>query len=188
MAQIAFFFNQTRCTGCYTCAVACKDWYDLEAGVLDYIRVKEIEKGKYPHPYLAYMVIPCLHCGNPACAKVCPVDAISKRDTDGIVVVDQDGCIGGEECGMLCAKACPWNVPQFGRENNAKMEKCELCRDRLEEGRKPICVEACPMYALDIGPLDQLQEKYGIIAEVEGFKYHKKLKPSVIFKPKEEDL
>ena len=65
------------------------------------------------------------------------------------------------------------------------MQKCNLCVERLEKDEQTICVEACPMYALDVGPLDQLRKKYGDVKEAEGFLYSNKFKPSVIFKPKQ---
>jgi anaerobic dimethyl sulfoxide reductase subunit B (iron-sulfur subunit) len=184
MVQIGFYFDQTRCTGCYTCAVACKDWYDLQAGSLNYMRIKVLERGNFPDVFVAYLTLPCFHCAHPACAKACPTDAITQRNSDGILVVNQQKCMGKDECSMLCFKACPWDAPQFGQQKNAKMQKCELCYERLEQGRKPICVEACPMYALDVRPLDQLKIKYGNCAEAEGFKYLSTLRPSVTFKPK----
>jgi anaerobic dimethyl sulfoxide reductase subunit B (iron-sulfur subunit) len=39
--QLAFYFDQTRCTGCYTCAVACKDWHDVPAGPASWMRVEK---------------------------------------------------------------------------------------------------------------------------------------------------
>jgi anaerobic dimethyl sulfoxide reductase subunit B (iron-sulfur subunit) len=64
------------------------------------------------------------------------------------------------------------------------MQKCDLCLDRFERGQRPICIEACPMFALDTGNLKDLEEKYGAITEAEGFRYSAKVKPSVLFKPK----
>ena len=54
MKQIGFYFDQTRCTGCYTCSVACKDWYDTDAGPENWMRIIPIEKGKFPNLSLAY--------------------------------------------------------------------------------------------------------------------------------------
>ena len=139
-------------TGCYTCVVACKDWYNIDAGPVNWIRVHTIENGKFPNPFIAYLSSPCYHCANPPCVLACPVNAITKRESDGIVVVDR--------------------------------EKCDFCLERLEQGQQPIYVEACPMYALNIGPLDKLKAKYGDAVEVEGFHYSERFKPSVMFKPK----
>jgi len=66
------------------------------------------------------------------------------------------------------------------------MQKCDLCLDRLEEGKKPICVEACPLRALDAGAMEELQAKYGDIRDAEGFGYSEKLIPSIVFKPKKD--
>ncbi len=184
MTQLGFYFDQTRCTGCYTCSVACKDWHDLDAGPINWMRVEVHEKGRFPDLFMAYTAFPCFHCQEPACILACPADAIIKRESDGIVSVDQDKCLGNEECRTLCLNACPWNAPQFGPEENAKMQKCDFCSHRLDNGQQPICVEACPMYALETGPLDELEADYGKIKEAEGFKYSDRFKPSVVFKPK----
>jgi len=184
MSQMGFYFDQTRCIGCYTCAVACKDWHDIDAGPVNWMRVHTIEEGKFPNLFVAYLVLPCFHCADPPCVRACPVGAIYKREADGIVVVDQDKCLGKHECRTLCLNACPWNVPQFGTQDNAKMQKCDLCLERLEQGLQTICVEACPMYALDVGPMHQLRARYGDVVEAEGFRYSKRFKPSVTFKPK----
>ena len=184
MTQIGFYFDQTRCTGCYTCAVACKDWHNIDAGPVNWMQIHIIENGKFPNLFVAYMALPCFQCGNPPCVLACPVEAIMKREPDGIVIVDQEKCLGNRECHSLCFNACPWDVPQFSHDENAKMQKCNLCLDRLEQGQQAICVEACPMYALDVGPMDQLKAKYGDVVEAEGFSYSERFKPSVTFKPK----
>jgi len=181
--QLAFFFDQTRCTGCYTCVVACKDWHDVPAGPASWMRVATTERGKYPHPFVAFLSTPCYHCAEPACVPACPVDAISKRHQDGIVVVDGDACLGKDTC-QLCLEACPYQAPQFGAEDNAKMQKCDLCLERWAESKQPICVAGCPMQALDAGPIDEMEAKYGKIHEAEGLKYDERLHPSVIYKPK----
>lgn len=183
--QIGFYFDQTRCTGCFACQVACKDWHDVPAGPENWMRVSYTEKGRFPDVFVSYMVTACWHCLSPVCAEACPVDAITKREKDGIVTVDPEICLGKDECGAKCLKACPYDAPQFGPEENAAMHKCNFCIDRHEQGKVPNCVEACPTRALDAGPLEELQEKYGPCREAEGFKYSKRTKPAVIIKPKE---
>jgi len=184
MGQYGFYFDQSRCTGCFTCQVACKDWHDIEAGQVNWMKVIEIEEGQFPNPFLAYFTATCYHCARPACINACQADAISKRERDGVVIVNNEKCLGKEECGALCHKACPWKAPQFNSQENAKMQKCDLCFERLEQGLKPICVEACPMFALDAGPMEELEEKYGKITRAKGFNHSKKLRPSIVFKPK----
>ena len=181
--QLSFYFDQTRCIGCYTCAVACKDWHDVPAGPASWMRVQTIEEGKYPEPFVAFLSAPCYHCAQPACLLACPVNAISKRELDGIVTVDRETCLGKEKC-QLCLEVCPYSAPQFGAESNAKMQKCDLCLERWSEGKKPICVTSCPTRALDAGPTDEMKIKYGNVNNAVGFDFSEKLKPSVVFKPK----
>lgn len=183
--QLAFYFDQTRCTGCWTCIVACKDWNDVPAGPASWIRVSTIERGKYPNLFTAFLATPCYHCADAYCASACPADAITKRPEDGIVLVNRDTCLGRDQCGGTCLDACPHDAPQFGDEQNPKMQKCNLCLDRWTEGKPPICVAACPTRALDAGPIDELRAKYGDGTEAEGFSYDSKLVPSVVLKPKQ---
>jgi len=180
--QMGFYFDQSRCTGCYTCSVACKDGHDVPAGPASWLRVITVERGKFPEVSVAFLLNACYHCAQPPCVSACPVAAIVKREEDGIVVVDGDKCLGKENCD-LCQQACPYDAPQFGAESNPKMQKCDFCFERLSEQRKPICVDACPMRALDAGPLDELQAKYGKVQEAEGFMYSPSAMPSIIFKP-----
>lgn len=181
--QLAFYFDQTRCTGCYTCVVACKDWHDVPAGPASWIRLKTIEKGKFPSPTLAFLVTPCYHCARPVCAAACPTGAIEKRNSDGIVIVDQDLCLGKDRCDR-CLKACQYKSPQFGAEENARMQKCDFCLERWSQGKLPICVNACPTLALDAGPQEAIEEKYGQRRSAEGFHYYEKVRPAIVFTPK----
>ena len=181
--QMGFYFDQCRCTGCYTCIVACKDWHDIPAGPASWRRVLSIEKGKFPNPFVAFLPTACYHCVQPLCVSVCPVGAISKREEDGVVVVAGDLCLGEDSC-ELCREACPYNAPQFGAEENAKMQMCNFCLDRLADDKKPICVAACPMKALDAGPIDKLKAKYGETREATGFVFSTETRPSIIFRPK----
>jgi len=180
--QIGFYIDQTRCTGCCACVVACKDWHDVPAGPASWIRVKTIEKGRFPNLFVAFLPNICFHCENPACVESCPTGAISKQPDTGIVTIDQEACLGAT-C-HLCKDNCPYDAPQFRDGEDAKMEKCDLCLDRLAEGKKPICIDGCPMRALDAGPMEYLIKTYGEIHEAEGFIYSDSVTPSVTFKPK----
>ncbi len=183
--QLGFYFDQTRCIGCFTCIVACKDWNDVPAGPASWKRVITTEKGKFPDLFVAFLSTACYHCEQPACVEACPVNAITKRESDGVVLVDREACLGKDNCDM-CLKACPYDAPQFGAEENAKMQKCHFCLDRLAENKKPTCVDACPARALDSGPMEELRAKYGDAREAEGFVYSEELAPSVIFKVKKD--
>lgn len=183
--QYGIYFDQTRCMGCFTCVVACRDWHDVPAGPASYIRLTTVEKGRCPELFVAFLPTFCYHCQNPACMDACPEDAVTKREEDGIVTVDAEACLGKDSCG-LCLEACPYDAPQFTAEENAKMQKCDLCIDRLAMDKKPICVSGCPMRALDAGPIDKLKAKYGAVETAESFSYIEAQKPSVVFKPKKD--
>jgi len=183
MPNQGFYFDQTRCTNCLTCVVACKDWHNIPAGPVSRIRIKTVEEGRYPQLHVSFLLQCCFHCAGPSCVAACPVRAIRKREDNGVVIVDQEACLGKESCG-LCSKECPYDAPQFGAEENAKMQKCDFCVERLTQGLKPICVAACPMRALDAGPLDELMRKYGKVRAAEAFAFSSKIEPSVIFKLK----
>ena len=185
--QKGFYFDQALCIGCYTCVVACKDWHDLPAGPASWRRMLSVEKGKFPNLFVAYLPLACCHCVEPPCVRACAVGAITKRKEDGIVVVDQEQCLGKDNCGV-CKEVCPYDAPQFGAEENAKMQMCNFCLDRLAINKNPICVESCPMMALDAGPMDKLRKKYGEIRGASGFVYSEDAGPSIIFKPKREGL
>ncbi|WP_225749837.1 4Fe-4S dicluster domain-containing protein [Paraeggerthella sp. Marseille-Q4926] len=167
MSQRAFFFDASRCTGCKTCEFACKDAYDLDVGTA-YRKVYEYTGGEtvrlgdgFATTCFAYSVsVSCCHCENPACVRVCPTEAMHKEAESGLVLVDVRRCIG---CGY-CHLSCPYNAPKVDREKGHSV-KCHGCRDRLDEGKKPVCVEACPARALDFGPFEAM-EKLGRRADI----------------------
>ena len=99
-------------------------------------------QGSYPEIKSASVSVACMHCTEPACAGACPEGAVSKREADGLVLVDEALCTG---CG-LCAGACPLGVPQITADGI--MEKCDLCCDRNPAGAPPPCVDTCPGKAL----------------------------------------
>ncbi|MBW2370161.1 MAG: 4Fe-4S dicluster domain-containing protein, partial [Deltaproteobacteria bacterium] len=180
--QIGFYFDQTRCTGCSACRVACKDWNDVPAGPENWMNINYTERGTLPDVFVSYTIATCWHCQDPVCVSACPESAIIKREDDGIVLVDSNVCLGKTECGEKCLKACPYKAPQFGSEENAKMRKCNYCLDRFVEGKVPSCVESCPVRALDAGPLEVLEKKYGTVREAEGFQYSNRTKPAIVLK------
>lgn len=89
----------------------------------------------------------CNHCENPPCVPVCPVQATFQRE-DGIVVVDNDRCVG---C-AYCVQACPYNARFINEETNTA-DKCTFCEHRLDDGLLPACVESCVGGARVIGDI-----------------------------------
>jgi anaerobic dimethyl sulfoxide reductase subunit B len=99
--------------------------------------------------------VACHHCAEPVCGKQCSVDAIWKRP-DGIVLIDQSRCT---KCNK-CRTDCPYEAIRFEAATNT-VSKCDFCVDRIDAGRPPVCVTACPNRALDFGELDTLRQRYG---------------------------
>lgn len=162
MNQNGFLFNGARCTGCKTCELACKDYKDLSKDVA-YRKVYDYEGGTWApagdgtyttSAFIYHMSIACNHCENPACAHVCPTGAMHKESDTGLVLVDATKCIG---CGY-CHMACPYNAPKVDREKGHSV-KCDGCKSRVTQGKRPICVEACPLRALDFGSVERLNRQ-----------------------------
>jgi anaerobic dimethyl sulfoxide reductase subunit B (iron-sulfur subunit) len=180
--QLAFYFDASACIGCKTCQVACQDKNNLSAGmkwrrVFDYGGGGWLPKGAVMVPsnvYNYYVSTACMHCEQPICADVCPSAAITKRD-DGVVLIDQDKCIG---C-RYCEWACPYGAPVFD-EAKGVMTKCTFCEDLLAQGQEPACVASCPLRALEFGELDELRAKHGNVDAIEPLPEASLTRPAVV--------
>lgn len=183
MKQYGFYIDSSKCTGCKTCQLSCKDNKDLDAGI-NYRRIYEYAGGDWlkegeiyrQSVYSYYLSIACNHCDEPACTKVCPSGAMHKRE-DGFVVVDKDICIGCQYCAM----ACPYGAPQYDKEKG-HMTKCDGCYERVAESLDPICVGSCPLRALEFGSIVELREKYGTNADIAPLPSSLVTKPNVVIK------
>jgi Fe-S-cluster-containing dehydrogenase component len=164
--KLGLLIDLDTCVGCHACATACKEWngasaisgpltdcepYGADPTGLWFNRVRHYEVGTYPQTKTINFPMSCLHCEEAACVTVCPTGASYKRE-DGIVLVDQDRCMG---CNL-----CTWACPYGAREQDAAsgtVKKCTLCVDRIydqalpEEERQPACVLACPTHARHFG-------------------------------------
>ena len=185
--QLGFYFDASRCTGCKTCAVACKDKNGVGTDrqlrrVIEHAGGEWTEdvNGAWKQDVFAYYVsLGCNHCSNPLCTKVCPTGAHAKHpEKGGLVLIDEKLCIG---CGN-CSYACPYQAPQYDTASR-KMTKCNGCEDRLVKGLLPICVEACPQRALDFGPIDELKAKYGVEGIIAPLSDPQYSEPNLIIKP-----
>ena len=184
--QYGMLIDLKRCIGCHTCTIACKVENGTPLGV-DWHRVATIggdhldtPSGVYPNLSMDYLPVPCMHCQDAPCQQVCPTAAISKR-ADGIVLIDQEKCIGCQ----YCVWACPYGVPQYNAQAG-KVEKCTLCAQRIDQGQQPFCVDACVWGARVFGDLnDPNSELSKAIAERHGAPALAELgtKPSVYYSP-----
>lgn len=159
-----------KCVGCNACSLACRQEHGTPSGIL-YSRVLNREVGTYPDTRLEALPMLCMHCDDAPCVKVCPTKATYML-ANGIVVIDADKCIG---C-RLCMEACPYGARFFndgasagyfpGQDKTAyeiavagehpagKVEKCDLCAERVAAGQVPACVQSCTAAARYFGDLD----------------------------------
>ena len=144
MSKYTLLFFKKDCMGCHGCEVACKQEHGLGVGPR-LVRVLEDSPDFTP--------VYCHHCANAPCKNACPVDAIS-RNPNGIVLIDKEICIGCKEC----MEACPFGAMQFDDDNDVA-EKCDLCIDRLEQGKAPACSAVCATQCIFWGDTKQLSER-----------------------------
>ena len=166
-AQYGMVIDLRSCTGCQTCVISCKTANEVpEEGfwshVIDYYEgetyiASEVD-GKVDMKFRSTL---CNHCANPACVAACPTGAMHKSEETGIVSVDQDICIGCNTCG----NTCPYEIPVL-QEERCVMGKCNLCAGRLDQGKDPFCVQACPTRIRKVGLIsDPESEVSKLIAE-----------------------
>jgi Fe-S-cluster-containing dehydrogenase component len=173
------------CVGCHACVVNCKEWntgsegaplsdvnaYGAEQSGSWLNRIHTFEVTTEKTAQVVHFPKSCLHCTDAPCVTVCPTGASYKRVEDGIVLVNEDHCIG---CG-LCAWSCPYGAREMDPVEQV-MKKCTLCVDRIynenlpEEDRVPACVRTCPTGARAFGDLgDPESEVSEMVRERGGF-------------------
>ena len=150
----AILYDATLCVGCRACEAACAERnqlpYDDEIGKVEKTSATKftavLSRGE------SFMRRMCMHCQDPTCASVCPVGAFTKTP-EGPVIYEEDKCMGCRYCMM----ACPFSVPKY--EWNAllpRVRKCDMCADRLAEGKPTACAEVCPTGSTIVGDRDEL--------------------------------
>lgn len=152
---MSFLVDVKRCSGCQACIVACMDQNDLfNKKSSDFWRqVYKIESGYFPEAKISYISLACMHCQETPCLLGCPTGAIFKELETGIIGIRPEFCIGCHSCSL----ACPFGVPRF--DDNGKMKKCQMCKERIEHGLEPACVQTCPTKALKCGEINELAQQ-----------------------------
>jgi anaerobic dimethyl sulfoxide reductase subunit B (iron-sulfur subunit) len=179
--QYGFFFDQSRCDGCRTCVAACKTWNGLPAGPLRWARMYQWETGTFPAVRLNQLFAPCYHCEKPVCVTAAN-GAMFKEAKYGAVLIDPAQATSANL--RAAWEACPYGAISFDSDSpDASASKCTMCVDRLEQGKLPICVQSCPMRALDFGKLSDLQAKYGKTSDLPDVPSSATTSPAVVFKP-----
>ena len=144
-ATQAMLIDLDKCVRCDDCVRACAAAHDGNP--------RFTRQGKtFDHWMVANA---CMHCIDPVCMIGCPTGAIHRTAQGGMVVINDDTCIG---CGT-CANSCPYgNIRMVEIRDPAgntlrdddhrpihKATKCDLCAD---QPGGPSCVRACPHDAL----------------------------------------
>jgi molybdopterin-containing oxidoreductase family iron-sulfur binding subunit len=154
--KFVMVIDLARCRNARKCVTKCQEMHHLPPED-EWIKVFLMQDSNDTAPY--WFPKPCFHCNQPPCVKVCPVGATYKR-TDGIVLVDNERCIGCK----FCMTACPYSSRVFQwedpKESNLSDEeysaetsiphkvgtvgKCDFCPDMARMGKLPDCVTGCP--------------------------------------------
>lgn len=193
--RLGLVIDLDTCVGCNACAVACKQWntsgttgpltdynpYGEEPSGVWFNRIRHFEVGDYPDNKTVHFPMSCMHCEDADCVTVCPTGASYKRPEDGVVLVDQDKCMG---CNY-CAWACPYGARELDREDGV-MKKCTLCIDRIydenlpQSERQPACVLTCPTHARFFGDFDDPDSE---VSRLSRERSGTKLMPEAGYKP-----
>lgn len=183
--QWAMVIDQSKCTGCNYCTLACQAHNDINPDIEWNKVVADGMVGDKP----VYVPQPCMHCEKAPCVEVCPVKASYYRE-DGIVMMDYDRCIGCRYCQVACPydarsfnwekfeganPAVPkWGTPEVERRPRGVPEKCSFCYQRIDRGLSlgltpgvdadatPACVVACPTGARMFGNLNDPESNVSV--------------------------
>ncbi|MCK4373356.1 MAG: 4Fe-4S dicluster domain-containing protein [candidate division Zixibacteria bacterium] len=131
------------CTGCRTCELACAFAHAVK-GKPGRSRIYPLPTGKHE----MWTPVVCLHCDDPACAKSCLVDAITRNEETGAMELDNDKCV---KC-MACVAACPFGCSLHDAQHDLVV-KCDLCAG------DPVCAHFCPTKALTCRPVVPTRRK-----------------------------
>ncbi|HYA39870.1 MAG TPA: 4Fe-4S dicluster domain-containing protein [Syntrophobacteraceae bacterium] len=159
--------DTTLCIGCRCCEDACNEVNGLPKPKVAYQDDDSLLEQHRDTSPTAFTVVnkytlgkgveitrkqQCMHCLEPACSSACIIRAMEKQP-DGAVTYRNDLCLGCRYC-ML---ACPFDAPKFEYSKASPLiKKCQFCFERLEQGKLPACVEACPQEALKFGKRSDL--------------------------------
>ncbi len=204
--KFVMVIDLAKCKNLKKCQSSCNHAHHIHPGQ-NWIKVHSMQDAEHSAPF--WEPTTCMHCDEPPCVKVCPVDATFKRE-DGIVLIDSDRCIG---C-RFCMAACPyssrvfnWEEPDIPLEiaqqpyhcetsvpqKKGTVGKCDFCPDMARKGELPHCVSACPNGVFYFGDMNEDSVSNGtetvrfseLIKDKAGYRLMEDLgtKPSVYYLP-----
>jgi Fe-S-cluster-containing dehydrogenase component len=144
--RYAMAIDTKKCVGCSDCVVACQIENNVPIG---YCRdwIVEVTTGTYPNLSMELRSERCNHCTNAPCVRCCPTTASHITD-GGIVLVDEDNCIGCK----ACIASCPYDARFVHPKGH--IDKCTFCIHRVKKGQDPACVAVCPTKCMYFGDTD----------------------------------
>jgi len=145
-----------KCMSCHNCELACTVAHSESKDIIQLIYGMEKPEQRIILERFENSTVPihCRHCEDAPCVAVCPSGAITHPVPNSPVVLDSDRCIGCHACILVC----PFGVIQVGKDGKS-MIKCDLCFDRLKEGKEPACAEACITGAIQYISIDEYTTK-----------------------------
>ena len=204
--KFVMVIDLSRCKNVKACQASCNHAHHVQ-DAQNWIKVYPMQDAQHTAPYWQPTI--CMHCDEPPCVKVCPVDATFKRQ-DGIVLIDSDRCIG---C-RFCMAACPYSTRVFNwgepdlpidiadkpynpetslPQKKGTVGKCDFCPDMTRMGMLPHCVSACPNGVYFFGDMNEDSVTNGaetfrfsdLIRDKAGYRLMEDLgtKPSVYYLP-----
>lgn len=166
----AFFIDTSRCTACRGCQVACKEWQGFPANkttqlgwgshqnppdlnCFNYKLVRFTEFKEQNRVFWNFFPDQCRHCTEPPCKLAADAhvkDAVViDKDTGAVIFTERTRKITKD--GFLQMREyCPYNIPRRN-ESTGIINKCDMCLERVEVGRLPMCVKTCPTGAMSFG-------------------------------------
>ncbi len=203
--KFVMVIDLAKCKNARKCVEACQEGHLLPKDH-EWIKLYLLQDDKNTARY--WLPRPCFHCDKPMCVSVCPVGATYKRD-DGIVLVDNQRCIGCKFCMTGCpysARVFNWKDPEvklpsdhvYDPESNippveGTVGKCVFCADNLRKNLLPRCVSACPMGVIYFGDILEDTVTNGeetlrfskLMTDRAGYRYREELGtlPSVFYLP-----
>lgn len=184
MKRYAMVVDLRRCAGCHACTVSCKSEHLVPIGRFR-TRVESIEVGMFPKVKRHFIPMLCNQCEDAPCISSCPTSAIVRR-VDGIVIIEDDLCVGSGSC----VTACPYDAIYMD-EQTGTADKCDFCADRIDDGREPSCVSSCPTDAFVFGDANDSNDQIHHFLKDESFRGLKEelgAKPHVFYFPMEEQV
>lgn len=175
MARYGMSIDLTTCVACDACVLACK----MENKVPDgHARTwtEEVLTEDADGLKLELFSNRCQHCKSAPCVSVCPTQASFVKD--GIVMVDNDLCVGCRQC----ISGCPYGARYLAPGNT--VDKCTFCEHRLGTDRQPACVEVCPTSSLVFGDLSDSGSEISRLLKTRQYKVlreDKRTKPKYYF-------